>query len=335
MALLGALASLLAAGTSRADEATPAGAGRGPLEIRDDNLLAQPRLTLPALSPHPVPRGRWSITASTLWSNTFAWTQDQPGETPKTRFFLVDGETLTLSATVRRGLLDDLDVGVSVAVRRRGGGVLDGMIDAWHRLFGFDDGGRPSFLRDAFRASGLTTDRGPFSWTDSGTGLGDLEADVRWRVLDGGASEASLALVGRVSLPTATGPYAGNGLGAGAQAVLGVPLSRSFDLYAGAGATVQDPSPVEGVEYVPARGHGFVALEWRPWRHVSLLLETNAASRLVRNIRGYPGTHWLVNVGTRIDLGHRTRLDVGMTENIISQQSTTDLAFYFALGLQP
>jgi hypothetical protein len=71
------------------------------------------------------------------------------------------------------------------------------------------------------------------------------------------------------------------------------------------------------------------------WRPVSLVLEASAATRLVRNISRYPGTHWLVNMGTRIDLGGRTRLDVGMTENIIDQQSTTDLAFYFALGLHP
>ena len=86
---------------------------------------------------------------------------------------------------------------------------------------------------------------------------------------------------------------------------------------------------------MPTRAHGFVALEWRPWTRVSLLAETDAASRLVRNIDSYPGLHWVVNLGSRIDLGSRTRLDVGLTENIRNQQSTTDLAFYFAVGLRP
>ena len=49
-----------------------------------------------------------------------------------------------------------------------------------------------------------------------------------------------------------------------------------------------------------------------------------------RNIESYPGTHWLVNLGGRIDLGARSRLDVFVTENILSQLSTTDFALYFA-----
>ncbi len=49
----------------------------------------------------------------------------------------------------------------------------------------------------------------------------------------------------------------------------------------------------------------------------------------------YPGVHWIVNVTGRIDLGERTRLDLGFTENIISQLTTTDFAFYVAFALRP
>ena len=114
-----------------------------------------------------------------------------------------------------------------------------------------------------------------------------------------------------------------------------VPLSGSFDLYAGLGFTAQDPGPVRGIEYAPVRANGFVALEWRPSRRLSLVAETNAASRLVENIDRYPGVHWLVNVTGRLDLGTRTRLDVGFTENIWSQLTTTDFALYVGLGFRP
>jgi hypothetical protein len=99
--------------------------------------------------------------------------------------------------------------------------------------------------------------------------------------------------------------------------------------------TAQDPTPVRGIEYEPARIHGYAALEWRVARPLSLLVETNAASRLVANIESYPGTHWLVNFGGRLDLGARSRLDVFMTENLVSQQTTTDFALYVALSLHP
>ena len=283
-----------------------------------------------------MPRGRWTLDVSVLWSNSFAWTQDEAGESPKDRRFLVDGETVTLAASVRRGLGDDADVGLHVPLRHRGGGMLDGFIDAWHRLAALPDGRRPSFRRDAFRVEGRTTAGEPFSWSDRpGTGLGNMEVDLRWRARDGGHRSASIALVGRLSLPTATPPFDGNGTGAAGQVLLGVPLGRHLDGYAGAGATVQGGGPVDGVEYETVRGVGFLALEWRPWTGTSLVAETNAATRLVRNVDRYPGLHWVVNLGARIDIGSSARLDLGLTENIQHQQSTTDLAFYVALGLRP
>jgi hypothetical protein len=328
------LAGALAATVARADSA--AVAPRGPTEIRDAQLLAQPRLTLPAVAPFTTPRGAWEVRFSGLLANTFSWSQDVAGEHPGTRYFLIDGEALVLDATVRRGLRRNLDVGVRVPVQNRSGGVLDPLIDWWHRLTHAPNGGRPEFLENAFRVEGLTTQHVPFSWNDRhGSGLGDVELDGRWRLVGGTGGGPSMAVVGRVSLPTGTGPFSGNAFGGGGQLVLAAPLGRSLDLYTGAGFTAQGQGPVEGVLYSPVRAHGFVALEWRPWRRVSLVGETDAASRLVENIVYYPGLHWIVNVTGRIDLGRRTRLDLGFTENIESQLTTTDFALYLGFGIRP
>ena len=137
-------------------------------------------------------------------------------------------------------------------------------------------------------------------------------------------------------LPTSTGPYSGaGGFGAAGQVAVQFPLGRRFDLYTGLGVTAQDDTPVRGIEYEPARIHGYAAIEWRVARPLSLLVETNAASRLVANIEKYPGTHWIVNFGGRLDLGRRMRLDFFLTENIISQQTTTDFAIYTGLTVRP
>jgi len=319
-----------------APEAFPAEPPRGPSEIRDAQLLAQPRLTLPALSPWTTPAGRWSVGLSGPWANSFSWTQDVPGENPEDRRFLIDGEALLLDATVRRGLGRNVDVGLRLPLQWRGGGTLDGFIDWWHRLVNVPDGDRPAFLKDAFRVQGKTTDGGTFAWDDdTGLGLGNLEADARWLLVHEGREGPSVALVGRVSLPTGTGPFEGNGLGAGGQLVVSIPLGDDFDAYTGAGVTAQDDGPVRGVRYAPTRAHGFVALEWRPSRRFSLVGETDAASRLVENVDKYPGLHWIVNVTGRIDLGDRVRLDLGFTENLKSQLTTTDFALYFGVGLRP
>jgi hypothetical protein len=42
-----------------------------------------------------------------------------------------------------------------------------------------------------------------------------------------------------------------------------------------------------------------------------------------------------VNFGGKLDLGRRARLELFLTENIISQQTTTDFAVYAGLTLRP
>jgi hypothetical protein len=334
------LALLLTTASAAAAEApapapTPAPLA-GPAEIRDGHLLAQTRLTLPALSARTLEPGRLEVRASLLWSNSFSWTQDQAGELPEDRRFLLDGETATLELALRRGITRQLDLGARLLLHGRGGGVLDGFIDAWHRLAHVPDGKRPQFIRNAFRVEGVTTDGLPFSWNAStGWGLGGLELDANLLVADGAGVHPSAAIVGRLLLPTGSDPYAGGGVGGALQLAVDVPLGRRLGLYTGMGVTAQDPAAVRGVEYEPVRLHGYLALEWRAARWLSLVGETNAATRLVRNIDSYPGTHWMANLGGRVDLGPRTRLDVFVTENILSQLSTTDFGVYLALSVRP
>ncbi len=328
-ALLFAWALAAGAQAQATDEA------RGPAEIRDEHLLAQPRLTLPPVSPATTPAGHWSFEVGVLWSNSFAWEQNVPGEHPAMRNFLIDGEAHTLDLTLRRGLRPDLDLSLRVPLRWRGGGVMDGLIDWWHRTLSLPDGGRPLFPTNAFQVDGTRNDGGGrFSWDDqAGTGLGDLELASRWRFA-GQASGGSAALVARVSAPTGTGPFAGNGPAGGLQLVGRRPLGRRVDVYAGLGGTVQPRGPVRGIAYEPARLHGFLAFEWRPWDRFSLVAETNAASRLVANILDYPGIHWLLDVSGRLQLGRRTRLDLGFTENFKDQLSTVDFAVYAGIGFR-
>jgi len=305
---------------------------RGPTELRDEQLLSQDRLTLPALSPDTLEAGQLSVRASFLWLNTFSWTQELPGEHPLDRRFLIDGETRTFDVTARYGLRPDLDVALRVPVRWRGGGVLDGLIDKWHNVFNLPNGDRDRFLRDAYRVEGRTTQLGAFSWNNAaGTGLGNVELSGRWRFHHDGRDGWSVAAAGHVALPTGTLPFDGDAAGVGLQLVGAHRLARPLDFFLGVGSTLQGPGPVRGVEYETARVHGFFALEWRPARRLSLLAESDIASRLIANIDRYPGMHWMVQGEARLDLSNRTRLELGFTENIRDQQSTADFGLHLGL----
>lgn len=332
-------AALLLARSAGAQEALlssepPAPLRLGPTEIRDEHLLAEPRLTLPATTPDTVGRGLTAFRVSVLWSNSFGWDQNRPGEHPAERRFLIDGEAATLDLTLTHGFRSNLDAGLRLPLTWRGGGGLDGVIDAWHRLFNLPDGNRPAFLKNAFRVEGHTLEQQPFSWNDeAGVGLGAVETFARWRFADG--ARFTSALIGRLALPTGTGPFAGNGLGFGAQWVTALRIGPWFDLFAGVGGTAQPGGPVRGVGYEAARAHGFFAMEWRPARRLSLLAETDISSRLVSDIDRYPGTHWLFNGELRVALSSKTTLELGFTENFASQIATTDFAVQVGLRIRP
>lgn len=307
-------------------------APHGPVEAREEWLLAQPRLTLASISPDCLPAGRTELRVHLDWGNDFGWDQDAPGESPRDRRFLVDGEHRTLALQVRRAVRPGLDLSARLPLEWRGGGVLDGTIDWFHDFTGFPGNSRDSFRRDEFRVTGRD-DRGRrIRWNGQGTGIGRLELQARRLTFGSGeVSRPRASVVASMGLPTGTGPFAAPGLGLGAQLVAALPIARSWTAYGGGGATFETERRIEGVEYERARAHGFLAIEWRPGRRWGLLAETSAASRLVTNLARYPALEWYLRLSARLNLALGWSLEGGFAEGLSNQQATTDFGIQVGL----
>ncbi len=304
---------------------------RGPVEVRDPYLLAQPRLTLPATSPDTLGCGVTSLRVQFTLGNSFGWGQSDTGENPADRQFLVDGESRTLEVVAMHGVTRDLDLGVRVPLHWRGSGVTDPIIDLFHEATSFFilDNERNDFRRDAYRIEGRTYGGDVFdAGGDGGVGFGDVEAIGRWRFLDGGRDGASAALVGRVTLPTGTGPFDPGGFGAGLQVVGARRVARAFDVFAGVGGTWFSETGDMGIQYEELRGQVFAAVEWRPARTWSLIFEMDYTTALVDDVVRFHPQHFIMNLAAKIDLRPDTRLELGFIENFIHQQSTVDVAAY-------
>jgi len=327
-------AALVLPGAGVAQTADTQPGPRGPFEAREEWLLAQNRLSLPSTTPDAMAPGETRLRLDLDWGNDFGWSQPIAGELPAGRRYLVDGEHSTLGLEVRRGLRDDLSVGVRLPLQWRGAGVLDGVIDWWHRVLaplGVPDSGRNRFASRRFRVLGRDPDLQPVVWEGRpGVGLGDLEVDARWTVRGpgSGGNRWRAGLVARAGLPTATGAFDSSGTEIGVQAVGARGLGSVLDLYLGAGATVSSEDEAQGIAYEPVRVQGFAALEWRAGRRWSVVAETSAASRLVTNLDEYPGLQSYLRLGTKIDLSARWRLEAGFTENLVDQNATTDFGIF-------
>jgi len=302
----------------------------GPVELRDEWLLCQTRLSLPATTPDTLAPGHTRLRLEGDWGNDFGWRQDRLGEAPLDRRFLIDGEHRTLALTVERGLRRRLDVGVRIPLQWRGGGVLDGFIDAFHSAtegLGVRDNGRPDFERDRLRVLGQRTDGTPIQWTGtSGLGLGNLELSARIGLTDAARPWRS-ALLTRVAFPTGTGTFRASGLDLGAQLLAAHRLGGAAHLYLGAGGSYYSDDERQGIEYESWRAQGFVALEWRFAEHFTVHLQSDASSRLVTNIADYPGIQWYLRMALRRSAG-RSSFHLGFTENIKHQQATVDFGLF-------
>ncbi|HET7745673.1 MAG TPA: DUF3187 family protein, partial [Vicinamibacteria bacterium] len=126
-----ALVIVLSAAGAGADDTR-----RGPIESRDEFLLAQPLLTLPPAAPDLTPADRWDVDLHGDWGNDFGF-ENGPAGRARDLFYLLDGEHRSLALTVRRGLGSRAMVGLRTGLQWRGGGALDPVIDRFHSLFGF------------------------------------------------------------------------------------------------------------------------------------------------------------------------------------------------------
>jgi Protein of unknown function (DUF3187) len=327
-----AVAVALGPGAARAQTAESAPGPRGPIEVREQWLLTQGRLTLPATSPDLLPRGRTRLRLDLDWGNDFGWDQDKAGEEPKDRRFLVDGEHRTLALTVQRGFGSRFEAGVRVPLEWRGPGLLDEVIDWFHRFtrhLGLPDGGRSFFETGRLRVEGHDASGRPVVWTGGeGAGLGDIELEARL-ALGSRASEAwRMAIVARVGLPTGSGDFGGNGTAVGAQVLGARVLGRSTDLYLGLGGVVFADTSADGIEYERWRTHAFLAFEWRFAHAWSLLLQADGASRLLANLDRYPSFQSYLRIGAQWDAARRLTIEGGFTENIASQDATTDFGVF-------
>ncbi len=310
---------------------------RGPVEVRDPYLLAQPRLTLPATSPDTLGCGVTSLRAQLTSGNSFGWGQSETGESPADRQFLVDGESRTLEVVAMRGVTPDLDLGLRLPLQWRGAGWSDPLIDTFHELTSFVtmDNMRGDFRTNAFRIEGRTYGGDVFNADrDTGTGLGDVEAIARWRFRDGGRDGTSLAAVGRVTLPTGTGPFDAGGIGVGLQVVGARRVAPKLDVFAGVGGTWFSDTHDMGFTYEAVRGQVFAAVEWRPARTWSLVYEMDYTTALVDDVVRFHPQHFIMNLAAKIDVRPDTVLELGFIENFIHQQSTVDIAIYVGVELR-
>ncbi|RYG35545.1 DUF3187 family protein [bacterium] len=228
-----------------------AGAQTGPLEIRNGRFLNLPFL-------RPAPRGSVLLRGQKEWGIQFSLINDVRTAYGSDSVLRVseDAEVAMLNLRYRQGLGNGLDATLEIPLLSRGGGVLDGFLDGYHRLLGLQGGARRGL---AYGRSEIDVNDRRFG---SATGIGDTTAALSW--------QATPRLVTRASVKLPTGD-ANRLFGSGrtdvaADAIYRLPMGPRMDLWGQLGAVHQG-----GSKALPG------AIDWS---HVaSLTLEIRANTR--------------------------------------------------------
>ena len=247
---------------------------------------------------------------------------------------LLDGETATLVARFERGFGEHWAGSVELAGLRHSGGVLDGLIDRWHNLFGLPDGGRDSAPRDRLRMVWSADGTQRLLLEDTHTGVGDLRVGAARALHRSPARDLAL----RVDLELPTGSarrLAGSG---GVDVAAGLALTEreafaAFGLLSHFTAGVLRPS---GNDLVGGRlrtlaGYGSWTLVWPVSERLSLKAQLDGHSELVRSelkqiggwsVQGALGGSWRFGPGLAFEFALYEDLRVA---------TAPDVTFQFAL----
>ncbi|MBV8063204.1 MAG: DUF3187 family protein [Nevskia sp.] len=150
---------------------------------------------------------------------------------------LLDGEATQLSYDLRYGFAPRWEADLFVPVLAQGGGILDGVIEGWHHLWGLPNGGRGDAPKNRYLYQYTRDGQMLLNVSQGSVNFGDIRLGTGYRITDKLAARAML------QLPTADASHlSGSGEVGGALWLDGgLPLSGFFrwlTLYGSAGYSV-------------------------------------------------------------------------------------------------
>jgi len=259
------------------------------------------------------------LSSSLLWSSNSIIRDD----------YVIDAETREFRLRARYGLSDNQEIGLELPLIWRGGGVLDGFIDGWHKLFGLPEGGRDRLPRDEFRV--FANQRGETrELAASGFGLGNLKVTSKYTLVDETPTSPTLSLSTELSLPTAKDQYGHDGV----DLLFGLTSSKDFgkfSAHAGAAMVYFDKPKSDFLDYQRFHAEAFLASGVLLSENVAVHLALFWVGEAISGIEDHPAYALYLDTSLRINLDNSNSLVVGLRENPGGGRGSSDVSFLVGL----
>jgi hypothetical protein len=307
--------------------------GYGPLTIRSQSPFQSLRLGIIPRTPSTLGRGQHQIRFHATWANT--WANDDDTFNPDSGdlgLYLLDFESLDLNLAYDYGISDTVQVGAEYEQRWLFGGLMDGLIEGFHDLFGLGQAGRDRFPRNQTNILiDPQTGQPPVSLLE-GTAAGTI------------ARSLLITLQHNLTCGTATWPALS--WSATLRSSLGDPLelegdlidvalsasaSRrfgSFYLYLTLGYAWYGSDAVAGLELESSQASALIAGEWRFKPSMSLILQYLGTDGVATDLGVFSEVSHEVVLGWKWEARPNGVLEVGVMENIIEFDNSPDFGVH-------
>lgn len=250
----------------------------------------------------------------------------------------LDGETARTTLVWRHGFDDRWQVGVDLPWVHHGGGVFDGVIDSWHRFWGFGRGGRDDVGNGNLVYYYSRDGRTLVDVQHSGGGVGDVRLTGAWQWWRGAGR--ALAVQTAVKLATGDSDHLYGSGGADGSAALAWRDETSlaawrlvYELSGGILATQTGDVLPHDRRRAAAFGHAMLA--WRIAPRAALKAQIDAHTALYHShLREIGRGSVQLTLAVDFALARRWSVEAGLVEDAWVD-TAPDAVFHFAVRYTP
>jgi hypothetical protein len=264
------------------------------------------------------------------WSNEFVVDQAPQGVKAPNETVVLQGETMRYALAWQYGVFPGFDAGIEVPLLYASGGILDPVIQIWHKAFGLPDGGREYAPNNRYLFQYVRDGQVVLNQTQGAVDLGDVELNAGWQLFD------NVALRGMVKLPTGsvsklTGGNPGGALWLDYDPFAG---SRRWFGFLSAGASMNGNN-----DEIPGLQRQFLGLAgagagWRAWPHTSFMAQLYFHTPLYHGseIDAIEHVGLQFAFGGRYDFNRHLLMNLGAQEDLVVD-SSPDISFHLSFVL--
>ena len=256
---------------------------------------------------------------------------------------ILDGESERVTVALRYGLFERLEIGMDLPLVGYNGGMFDGAIEEWHRVFLLPQGNREDASHGRLLFSYSRNEEERLRMDDSNFGIGDIRLTSGWQLYNGGgANPSALALRASLKLPTgSSAKLRGSGstdLALWLTGSVDHPLAESWGhvaLFGAAGGMALTDGEVLEDQQRNLIGFGSLGVGWSPLDWLALKTQVSGHTPFYQgsDLNQLSSVAAQLLFGAGFALSARTALDIALSEDI-SVTTNPDVALHVGLSHQ-